>query len=268
MWISPSSPPFRSGRAEPGCPGFTLLEVVLAIGIAIGLLAVVLFFYRQIADLRTQLLTETERLSAVRLLMERLTADLRGARGDFYSGQGLSGDATSLQFVKVGLAPATAWVASEWGRAAAAHTDLNVVSYGVSSTALGTNLVVTGFRRAERPLVDPRPVAEENHSVPMVAAPTENARLAPEALTEAIRFVRFRYWDGASWLDSWNGVDLPQGVEVSFGCEPLPEETAPEDYPYELFRRTIYLPGYEVIGGDIWWFDVIEGSSLLMEEFP
>ena len=62
-------------------------------------------------------------------------------------------------------------------------------------------------------------------------------------LTEDIHFLRFRYWDGKGWQDSWRSSELPQGVEVSLGMEAFPPEAQPSEYPYEVFRRVIYLPG-------------------------
>jgi hypothetical protein len=61
------------------------------------------------------------------------------------------------------------------------------------------------------------------------------------------QFVRFRYWDGSAWLDDWNTPDLPVGVEISLGLEPLPVETSPDDYPFEQYRRVIYLPNHGAI---------------------
>jgi hypothetical protein len=58
------------------------------------------------------------------------------------------------------------------------------------------------------------------------------------------QFVRFRYWDGNSWLDGWDTPDLPVGVEVSLGLEPLPAEMTADEYPFELYRRVIYLPNH------------------------
>ena len=51
---------------------FTLIEVVLAISIAIGIMLVLLFFYNQAATLRVQLVQQAERLSTIRLLMDRI----------------------------------------------------------------------------------------------------------------------------------------------------------------------------------------------------
>jgi type II secretory pathway pseudopilin PulG len=231
----------RIARAKASA--FTLVEVLLALGIAIGLLAVALYFYSQAADLRTQLIQETERISATRLIMERLTADLRSARNDLTTGQGLSGDATSLRFLKTDLPSRAAWLAGQTGRVPYPETDLKLVSYGLGTALEGTNLVVSGFVRTEQPFVEPRRVRETPRASSGATETAAEKQTGPEPVTDAIHYARFRYWDGSQWSDSWNATELPLGVEVSLGGDPLPEGTAPEEYPWELFRRVIYLPG-------------------------
>jgi len=266
VWDAARTQPRRHGT--PTSPAFTLIEVVLAIAIAIGILVVVLYFYQQAADLRTQLLLEAERVSTVRLLLDRLTADLRSARSDFNSGLGLSGDSSSIRFVKAELPSRSAWAGGQLGRALAAETDLKQISYGVTSSQEGTNLVITGLVRMEQPCVEPRPLPEaKGASLGSGEAQPEVPR-GPEPLTEVIRFLRFRYWDGSNWQDSWNAIELPQGVEVSLGGPPLPESLIPEEYPYELFRRVIYLPGQGVSNGGVDFFDLLEEAAPSTEETP
>ncbi|MCD6303547.1 MAG: hypothetical protein J7M21_01125, partial [Planctomycetes bacterium] len=44
------------------------------------------------------------------------------------------------------------------------------------------------------------------------------------------------------WTDCWQDSSLPLAVEVVIGRQPLPEDVEPQDYPYEVFRRVIYVP--------------------------
>lgn len=260
-----------SGIPAPGSPtgGFTLIEVILAIGIAIGILVVAFYFYSQTAELRTQLLAESERVSAVRLVMDRLTADLRCAYGTFSSGSGVSGDVGSLKIVKTELPSRGAWSGGQLGRAVTVETDLKLVSYSVSSSLEGTNQVVTGLIRAEEPLVQKRPQVIEARRANQVAVQVEpeNQR-GPEPLTDAIRFVQFRYWDGSNWRESWSGTELPRGIEVSLGGESLPEGSTAEDYPYEVFRRVIYLPGSQVNPGSTGTADFMDEDAFFQEVSP
>ena len=108
-----------------------------------------------------------------------------------------------------------------------------------------TNSAVIGFNRVETPLVEMRvasPTNREPFSFNGAMDPTATAtNNIVEPLTRSIRLVHFRYFDGNEWLDAWNGVDLPMGVEVTFGTEaPAPEEE--EEYGGEIFRRIIFVP--------------------------
>jgi type II secretory pathway pseudopilin PulG len=222
---------------------FTLLEVILAVALATGILIAMMLFYRQAADLRTQLLLETDRLTNIRLVLDRITSDLRSACSDNESLLGFSGDTASLQFVRLELPSPSAWSKTEATHPTLAQTDLRIVSYSTQSALDGTNLVLSGLARTERPLAPPRMLQESSRK----SNPTEGdttSKLSPELLTDAIRYLRFRYWDGTQWLDSWNDVELPHGVEVSLGTEPFPEEAAPGDYLPDVFRRVIYLPAH------------------------
>src|SRR5690606_21423107 len=92
------------------------------------------------------------------------------------------------------------------------------------------------------------------------SATTNLFQMPDPPLTARIGFLQFRYWDGTNWVDEWSGMDLPGGVEISLGREPAPVESPEEEYPYERFRRVVYLPFSEHRGNQV----VIEPP---MEEF-
>ena len=242
--------PTRMGHGRPhggNCGGFhaafTLIEVLLAISIAIGILVVALYFYSRAADMRTQLLQESERISSIRLIMNRITTDLRCAYGTPSSGSALSGSANSLSIVKTEVPSRFSWTSDELSRSAGAETDLRRVSYRVTTSEDGTNTIVTGIIRTEAPLVEERTVVAAQLEGSVTVASEAAPKRAPEPLTDAIHFVRFRFWNGSAWQESWSGHALPRGVEVSLGVDPLPEGLLPDEYPSELFRRVIFLPG-------------------------
>lgn len=218
---------------------FTLVEVILAISIAIGILVVALYFQSQATNLRTQILDESDRISAIRLVMDRLTSELRNA---FAQPQyGFTGDATSLRFVTADAPPRTAWAVGSSTRPAAPRADLRLVSYGLGKTLEGTNEVTTGLTRTDQPLVE----KPESRSTFAASAPPDSTNAparGPEPMTDAIRFLRIWYWDGQGWSATWDSSQLPRGIEITLGADPLPGEAALADYPGELFRRVIYLP--------------------------
>lgn len=219
---------------------FTLIEVVLAITIAIGLLLVAMTFYQQSTLLRGQLMDEAERLSAVRQIMDRLAADLRVAPA--HDRIGFTGDSNSLRFASTALPLAVGGMQS----------DLRRVVYRVTFAGESTNLTINGLFRIEEPAVDffvsTRSPALATAGIDTntitsgdLATQTTNAP-ASEPLTEAVRYLTFRFWDGTAWRDSWSGIAPPPGVEVTLGFEPLPPDAGPEQLPGEVFRRVIFLP--------------------------
>lgn len=241
---------------------FTLVEVILAIGIATGLLVVALVFYSQTASLRGQLIDETERLSALRLVLERLVSDLNSAVEQ--PQVGFTGSTDSMEFV---VARATD-LTGAGARSMVPTTDLRRVAYYLTAAAEGTNFVVTGLDRTEESLVtkpagpksggatvDPAASASEGGSrlpPPGVGVDSTNAvASAAEPLAESIRFARFRYWDGTAWLEAWDSPGLPAAVEISLGLDPLPELELPDAYPAEVFRRVVILPARAPV--DDWW---------------
>lgn len=218
--------------------GFTLVEVILAVMIATGILIVALYFYQQSATLRTHLIEESDRLAEIRLLMERITSDLRTLvpQGQVM----ISGDATSLQLLKASvpvLSPGFNRVQS----------DLLRVRYSVTRKREGTNEVVSGIVRSQEPFVEwtaragaaPADSASTNSS-PATVSPGP----APEPSTTTIRHLRFAYWDGRAWVDEWLAHDPPAGISVSLGTDPLPEDLDEADYPGELFRRVVFVPSH------------------------
>lgn len=213
---------------------FTLVEVVLAVGIAVGLLFVVMFFYRQAAGLREQVLRETERIAAIRLVMDQLTTDLRGVPPRVFYGAPLIGDAQGIELVKTDLPGRANWTGGELGRAPNPETDLRLIRYSLGD---GTNAF--GFIRSEEPLVAKR---EAPAMAGAVSAPEDMIEWVPLPLTDEIQFVHFRFWDGSGWMEQWNAPTPPLAVEISLGSEALPADIVPEEYPYELFRRVVCLP--------------------------
>jgi len=226
-------PPVRGSLGPRTRAGFTLVEVILAIGIATGLLIIALTFYRQAADLRGQILTESERLATVRLVMDRVAADLRAAQPMSRADAGFAGESGALTFTKSALSlPGGAMNVS----------DLVRVSFTTVKSTEGTNTSVAGLNRTEVPVSSGRR-PERPPAVALLSDPTATmTNRVEEPLTDLIRFVHFRYWDGGRWQESWTNTAPPAGVEIVLGSDPLPEDATPETYPYEQFRRVVALP--------------------------
>ena len=215
---------------------FTLIEILLALSITAILLGVAMAFYRQVADMRGQVLRESERIAAMRLVIDLLASDLRSALPG-----GFEGDATSMTFSRSRVEP---------GGAAGAVR----IAFGPIWGADGTNLAVQGIARLENASI-PKPsfptasTSSTSSEIPTPVAPPETNSLAEtvtnapvEPLTDQIRYLRLRYWSGVQWLDRWTNGPAPAGVEVTLGWDPIEVGVEPDDYAAESFRRVIALP--------------------------
>ena len=79
-------------------PAFTLIEVLLAVGLATALLLAALFFYRQAAQLRSDILQSSRAIAALRLALDQLASDLRAAVPA--QGHAFVGGPASLEFTR------------------------------------------------------------------------------------------------------------------------------------------------------------------------
>jgi type II secretory pathway component PulJ len=224
---------------------FTLVEVILAVGLTIGIVMAALAFYQQIISTRQAF---ADRLGAVevtatrRALMERMTDELRSAIVYRFLQMGLTGDAMSMQFMVAGLPGQAVWATDDnTDRPPVPQQDMRIVGYRLRQsedpyTGLPT---IDGVERTEQTVIAATTVEEGVNVTATLIGPS-------------FKFLSLRYWDGQSgqWLTSWDGGDAPMAVEIVIGIEPLPEGMEPVDYPFEAFRRVVHVPaGKKSFGG-------------------
>ena len=106
-----------------GFRGCTLIGVVLAIVIGVGLFTGVLMFYQQAAVLRKEILRKADALSAVRLVMDRISAELRTVPPNTAGVAILSGDSRSLRILHTSVPSKTPWRGGNLGRSSIAEAD-------------------------------------------------------------------------------------------------------------------------------------------------
>jgi hypothetical protein len=211
--------------------------VILAVTIAVGMMAVVLYFYSQAAQLRNQVLKETGRINTARMILERLTTELRTALPGSALYSGMTGASNELQFVRL-EAPIVSPLTMDTNLpASSSPVTLKRIHYLFTAAVDETNNA--SLVRIETPLIPGQIVAVTNE---VEELPVTNAVPRGLELTRELNFVMFRYWNGSGWQESWDKASLPLGIEVSLGAEALPPELLPEEYPFDLYRRTIYLP--------------------------
>jgi type II secretory pathway pseudopilin PulG len=242
--VIPPRLPSRHHRLTQAQAAFTLIEVILAIGLATALLLVALTFYQQAANLRTQILRASQDLSAIRLTLDQIAFDLRAATP--VPSVSFIGGPNSVEFAR--MAPPSNKPHSTNGIFAAPSLQRLTINALVSQN--GTNLSVRGLARTESPLFRP-PSPDSLQSTNSLPAPPSNpastaTNSPPEPqnrpFTEAIHFLNFRYWNGSSWQDSWFASAPPPGIEITLGADPIPDDATPENYPYERFRRVVLIP--------------------------
>lgn len=214
---------------------FTLVEVVLAVTLALGLAGGVLAFYRHVSDIRRRVRAQAEQLAAERLVMDRITAELRAAMGFPVR---LRGSADAVSFVSATLPGAAAWaVRKSTEEPIPPEHDLQLVGYrlGKAEDEEG-NVFITGLERTCQKIIA-APEVEEGDEISVAL------------LTGRIKFLYLRYWEGSTWLETWSGGGLPLAVEINLGFDPLPEDTEPAKYEHEVFRRVVHVPGGRKAGG-------------------
>src|SRR5262249_27843114 len=150
----------------------------------------------------------TERIGAARLLLDRLTCELRATPADASAASEFIGTSNSIQFVKADLPALVPWTGAALGRSTFPVTDLKRVNYELQFDGV-TN--VAGLLRTEEPLVGKRLLAAEDEDF---ATTNTVAGVSLPPAIEEIRFLQFRYWSGTNWLDTWNSGTMPQGIEV------------------------------------------------------
>jgi prepilin-type N-terminal cleavage/methylation domain-containing protein len=189
--------------------GFTLLEVVLALSLAVLLLGASMTFLWELADRRSTLARGTRDLHAAVVLVERLEADLAaGLAGDDGIGAGIEGTETKLKLLTRGvwLAPAGANAGTPVA-GGAGEGDLQASEYQFDPTA--------GRVSARRFVVKP-------------GAPGGGGDM--ELVSDRVERLRFRYYDGRAWrtsFDSKAAGDLPVAIEVAVWFTSLKNPTAP-----------------------------------------
>jgi type II secretory pathway pseudopilin PulG len=224
----------RLHRHRPGAAGFTLIEIILAIGITIGLLVVVLFFYQQSTQVREQILAETEHVSVIRMFLDHFARELQTAHNDTFLIMGLTGTSNYIEFVTSTTPRNSAWTTDTAGPSA----DLHLIRYRWD--ALWEDGFTELFRDEETLVQTILPL--DPAALPGEGASASNVTSTSTFVLEAIRHFQLRYWSGSEWQDSWNAWELPAGVEITVSSRSWPEEADPADYADTTYRRVIYLP--------------------------
>lgn len=249
---------------------FTILEVMLAIVIATGLLATAMYYYQQAARFRNDLLEETERIGSARLILDRLSTELRCSLYHPARSVGVKGGADWIEFLKSSVPSQASWrVQTESEPPAYPETGYRLIRYellkkpllngsldneanqqmvgqmtsqtvrrsGDTNDVLGSLMQGDAINRVERRLLTAK---VSTNDIVVV-------RIDPVRITDQLKYLKFRYLNGSAWVDTWPGPQLPLGVEVSLGIAPMSATNLLEEYTNHVFRRVVPIPSSAVL---------------------
>jgi type II secretory pathway component PulJ len=218
------------------CHAFTLLEVLLAIALVVGLIGASLAFYQHILVIRAAVTNQVELVASQRRIMDRLSDELRSALNSSFYGLGLRGESDSVRFLTASLPAESVWHQYEGDRLrrTPAH-DLRLVGYRLGDEG-------AGLERTEQTLLTVRAAEEGKH-----------VRVA--LLTPVVTGLRFRYWDGANWHPRWDAARMPRAIEITMGSAAALEKAShgsggvrAEDGT--CFRRIVSMPAAQHLADD------------------
>jgi len=225
----------RSGRrACRGLRGFTLVEVILAVALAVGLIGTAMWFYRHAGEVRASVSASANDIAIRRHIMERMTTDLRNAVALPGQAGALDGATDRITFVTASLPGRTVWTPQSLTEAPPpAEQDLRQVSYGlqVYEDDYGVRHI-NGFEASVQKILSPKIIDEEQ------GQQVQNTLMSPQ-----FRFVRFQFWDGTTWQIEWKEKPTPPlAVEIVLGETEWPEGEDPLLYSHAMTRRVVFLP--------------------------
>jgi len=210
----------------------TLIEVMLAIGIATGVMGGAMAFYQHALKVREGVLESIRAVEANRRVMDLMTKELRAATVHNFTKTGLEGQADEIAFVTTSLPGAEAWILGEReDRAVIPSHDLTIVGYCLrySEDPETGQTLIDGLERTLQKVLT-LPVTDEELDI-------ESTLVSPY-----VAFVNLRYFHQGAWLDSWTGGDVPMAVEITLGVEPLAEGLEPDEYDSDSLKRVVFIP--------------------------
>lgn len=221
---------------------FTLLEVVLAISLVLGIIAGAFGFYQYVADARDAIGASMRFQRTVRGVMDRLTAELSAAINRPMMEDRVMWLSDTITFNTTALPGPAAWADPGLTEEPVPPVhDVHLVSYAIRISEDDTGSLVNDGLERTALTAPPLPLDDD-----------EPAFQSSVLLAAGLKFIRFRYWSGRDaggitddgWVTEWSRTSAPPAVEITLGREALPDDMDVEDYldRYETFRRVVYLP--------------------------
>ncbi|MCZ6835448.1 MAG: hypothetical protein O7G85_06710 [Planctomycetota bacterium] len=197
---------------------FTLLEVLIAIALTLALLGTMFGFLINLLEARAQVIEISGRQRAANVLIERLERDLMACLGgDSTMGAGVEGETDRL----------------------------SVLSRGLLINEQDASGSFADVQRSEYQFDESRATLQARR---YDASSSDDRESEFETIGENIFKVRFRYYDGRAWSESFNSLDakqLPVAIEMAFWFDPWPGETMPDRQVEDSFEFEPEASGFD-----------------------
>jgi type II secretory pathway pseudopilin PulG len=217
-----------TGRTRSPRRAFTLIEMVISTGLLVMLIGTMYWFYASSLQNREEGTQKARDVQLARVILNRIAEEIRQASGNTPGyGPGIIGGPNALSINTLTM-PTKELLRrrSITAKPLAAQFDLNEVRYYIAWDE--ENLDEDGN---PRPLGLVRRVTKTFNRVLILEGEEgtdETAAIKEELYAPELKFIEFRYFDGATWWDRWEefaGNSLPQMIRITVGYEAvLPEE--------------------------------------------
>ena len=255
----------RLAKRQRRRTAFTLLEVLFAVVIAAGLLATAMYFYQKSSRFRSDLILETERIASARLILNRMSTELRSTLHHPVRNIGFKGGSNWVEFLKTEIPCEASWAMSTENSSSSAYPEAgyrliryelamkNVIDTGLDNTAnremienlnLDNNSDVAPG--GDFPSLKQGDAIDRTERRLLTAKASTNSlatvRIEPVRITDQLKYMQLRYLNNGNWAENWGGPNPPAGIEISLGIDPLSVTNLLEEYTNHVYRRIVRIP--------------------------
>ena len=255
----------RLAKRQRRRTAFTLLEVLLAVVIATGLLSTAMYFYQKSSRFRSDLILETERIASARLILNRMSSELRSTLHHPVRNIGFKGGSNWVEFLKTEIPSEASWAMSTENSSSSAYPEAgyrliryelamkNVIDTGLDNTAnremienLNLDNNSDGAPGGDFPSLKQGDAIDRTERRLLTAKASTNSlatvRIEPVRITDQLKYMQLRYLNNGNWAENWGGPNPPAGIEISLGIDPLSVTNLLEEYTNHVYRRIVRIP--------------------------
>ena len=255
----------RLAKQQRRRTAFTLLEVLFAVVIAAGLLATAMYFYHKSTRFRSDLILEMERIASARLILNRMSTELRSTLHHPVLNIGFKGGSNWVEFLKTEIPSEASWAMSTENSSSSAYPEAgyrliryelamkNVIDTGLDNAAnremienLNLDNNSDGAPGGDFPSLKQGDAIDRTERRLLTAKASTNSlatvRIEPVRITDQLKYMQLRYLNNGNWAENWGGPNPPAGIEISLGIDPLSVTNLLEEYTNHVYRRIVRIP--------------------------